>query len=174
MRGYRYKKTVCLTAAALILTACVSAGRALAYFTTWASASGGGTLELGFTTVVPDETFDEQTWTKHVTIENTGDHDCYVRARAYAGDSYTLEYPVAEGWSRGDDGYWYYAEILPAGGRTGELLIRIGQPGEDDTEAFNVIVVQEHTVVCYREDGTPYADWDLKADPGRSAAGGEQ
>ena len=82
MKKNGYKKTACLGAAALILTVGVSTGRALAYFTTYASASGGATLDLGSTTTVPDETFDETTWTKHVTIRNTGAYDCYVRSRA--------------------------------------------------------------------------------------------
>lgn len=171
MRKYKNKKMICLTAAALVLTAGVSTGRALAYFTTYASASGGGTLSLGFTTTIPDEEFDPENWTKHVMVENTGEYDCYVRARAYAGDSCTLEYPVSEGWSRGDDGYWYYGQILPAGGKTSELLVKIERPKES-TEEFNVIVIQEHTPVCYMEDGTPYADWNLKAEDG--TGGGEQ
>ena len=167
------KQMICLTAAALMLTAGVSAGRALAYFTTYASASGGGILNLGFTAVVPEETFDEAEWMKHVTIHNTGDYDCYVRARAYAGDRYTLEYPVSAGWSRGDDGYWYYDRILPAKGETDELLIRIQRP-EESGEEFNVIIVQEHTAVCYREDGTPYADWSMTANSAEEAGGEQQ
>lgn len=171
MKKYKNKKMICLTAAALVLTAGVSTGRALAYFTTYASASGGAALSLGFTTIEPGEEFDETNWTKHVTVTNTGEYDCYVRARAYAGDSYTLEYPVSDGWSRGDDGYWYYGRILPAGGTTGELLVKIDRP-EDASEEFNVIVVQEHTAVLYDAEGNPYADWTLKANPDQ--AGGEQ
>ncbi len=172
MKKNGYKKTACLGAAALILTVGVSTGRALAYFTTYASASGGATLDLGSTTTVPDETFDETTWTKHVTIRNTGAYDCYVRARAYAGSSYELEYPDADGWTRQADGYWYYDQILPAGEETAELLVRIQRP-EAAAEEFNVIVVQEHTAVCYREDGTPYADWNLKAGQTEETLGGE-
>ena len=49
------KKTLCLTAAALTLTAGLSVGSAMAYFTTYVTAQGGQELSLGFTEVIPDE-----------------------------------------------------------------------------------------------------------------------
>lgn len=154
MKKYRNKKFLSLAAAALVLTAGVSAGKAMAYFTTYAEASGGAVLELGSTTTVPDETVSN--WTKHVTIENTGDYECFVRVRAYAGAEYDLEYIPGEGWSAGGDGYYYYEEVLQPHDRTSELQIKI-DPGTS-TDAFDVIVVQEHTPVRYNEDG-PYAQW---------------
>ena len=157
------KKTIYLAAAALLLTAGLSAGTAMAYFTTYAEASGGVTLSLGSTTTVPNE--EVSNWTKHVTIENTGDYDCYVRLKAFAGDKYQdgLKYSDGSGkWTPGADEYWYYSDILPAGGSTGEIQIKIDNM-ETETD-FNVIVVQESTPVQYKEDGTPYADWDVIAD----------
>ena len=66
------KKTLCLTAAALTLTAGLSVGSAMAYFTTYVTAQGGQELSLGFTEVIPDEEVSD--WTKHIKIENTGDY----------------------------------------------------------------------------------------------------
>lgn len=157
------KKTMYLAAAALLLTASLSAGTAMAYFTTYAEATGGITLNLGTTTTIPKE--EVSNWTKHVVIENTGDYDCYVRIKAFAGDKYQdgLVYSDASGkWTPGTEGYWYYSDIVPAGGSTGEIQIKIDNM-ETETD-FNVIVVQECTPVQYDADGKPYADWEVIAD----------
>ena len=163
MRNDWKKRTLVLAGAALFLTAGVSAGRAMAYFTTYTSASGGATLHLGFTTTVPGEEVSD--WTKHVSIQNTGERECYVRARAFAGEVYeaAMTYTDDSGkWSKGDDGYYYYSEILAPGEASEELLIKIDHL--DREEDFNVIVVQECTPVLYSEDGQPYADWSVLAD----------
>ena len=36
---------------------------------------------------------------------------------------------------------------------------------------FNVVVIYESTPVMYREDGTPYADWNVVLDNGTSQSG---
>ena len=78
------KKSLCLAAAALTLTAGISAGTAMAYFTTYTEASGNVTLNMGFTETTPTEEFSN--WTKHVTVKNTGDFACFVRVKALAGE----------------------------------------------------------------------------------------
>ena len=101
------KKTLCLTAAALTLTAGLSVGSAMAYFTTYVTAQGGQELSLGFTEVIPDEEVSD--WTKHIKIENTGDYECYVRVKVFAGSQYQegLVYSDESGkWTPGDDGYY--------------------------------------------------------------------
>ena len=55
------KKSLCLAAAALALTAGLSVNSAMAYFTTYATAAGGVTISLGSTTTVPEETVSD--WT---------------------------------------------------------------------------------------------------------------
>ena len=67
------KKNLCLAAAALTLTAGVSVGSAMAYFTTYTTASGGATISLGSTEIVPDETVSAMT--KHIRVHNTGDFE---------------------------------------------------------------------------------------------------
>ena len=84
----RKTKHLCLAAAALTLTMGVSVGSAMAYFTTYASASGGASLSLSNTVTIPEEQVID--WTKHVTIANTGNQDCYVRVKAFAGSAYTF------------------------------------------------------------------------------------
>ena len=121
--------------------------QAIAYFTTYTAASGSAVLHLGFTTTIPDEEVSD--WTKHVSIQNTGDKECYVRVKAFVGELYeaALTYTDTSGkWSAGEDGYYYYRDIL--------------------APDFNVIVVQECTAVLYDENGQPYYDWSILADTG--------
>ena len=175
------KKTVCAAAIALALVAGASAGSARAYFTTFATARGGNQITVGTKTQITEQFSD---WTKRIQLSNTGTAECYVRARVFAGSTYGLEYSGSTGWRDGGDGYWYYDEILPAGGVTGELQVKITLPAvtvEDPaletpppyTEDFNVVVIQECTAVLYEEDGIPYADWDAVLDSGRDSYGWE-
>ena len=76
-------KTLALGAGAFLLTAGISAGTAMAYFTTYTQVSGTVPLSLGEIETIPDEEVTD--WEKRVTIENTGDMECFVRVRAFAG-----------------------------------------------------------------------------------------
>ena len=83
----------------------------MAYFTTYAEASGNVTLNMGFTETKPTEEFSN--WTKHVTVKNTGDFACFVRVKALAGEKYQdgLQYSDSDGkWTPGEEGYYYYSE----------------------------------------------------------------
>lgn len=157
------KKSLCLAAAALTLTAGISAGTAMAYFTTYTEASGGVTLNMGFSETIPKEDFSN--WTKHVSVENTGDYDCYVRVKALAGSKYQdgLQYSDSDGkWTPGEDGYYYYSDPIASGESTSVLDIRINSKESD--ASFNVVVVQESTKVLYNENNETYADWTQIAD----------
>lgn len=161
----------------LILAAGVSAGQAYAYFTTYASADGRLQLGLGFTEIRTND--DVKNWTKTVSLENTGECDCYVRVKIFFGEKYkdylTVESQVQGAWTEGQDGYWYYGDVVAPGSEhtTGNLLVKLDRnklyaAGEiGDEESFNVIVVQECTAVLYDEDGSPKdpktADWNILA-----------
>lgn len=173
----RTKKTVCMAAIALALVAGAGAGSARAYFTTFATAKGGHQIAIDARAQITEQFSD---WTKHIRLGNTGTAECYVRVKVFAGSAYGLEYTGSQGWRDGGDGYWYYDEILPAGGTTGVLDVKITLPVvtvEDPaletpppyTEDFNVVVIQECTAVLYEEDGTPYADWDAVLDSGKDS-----
>lgn len=161
----RKKKTLWLVAAAFTLTMGLSVGSAMAYFTTYTAASGRAALELEQTVTIPQEEVAD--WTKHVTIENTGDVDCFVRVKAFAGEIYqdSLQYSDDHGkWTPGEDGYYYYSDVVPAKEegkdpyRTEELRIHIDNM--DREQSFNIILVQESTQVLYDEQGNPTADWN--------------
>lgn len=162
MRQFFKRKSTWIAAAALGLTISLSVGSAMAYFTTYAEAEGGYTVSIGSSTRTKEEF---SNWTKHVQVENTGDTECYVRVKAFAGNQFQLSYSGEAGaWSQGDDGYWYYNQILQPGETTSELLIKIENIPEEFKDSFNVVVVQECTKVLYDENGNPYQDWNQVMD----------
>ena len=166
------KKTAFLTAVAVLLVMAATIESAWAYFTTYAEAKGGYTLSLGDKTTVTEEF---SAWTKHVAITSTEDSEpVYIRVKAFCGSEYSLVFSDASGkWTPGEDGYYYYSDIVYGGGTTDELLVKIENVPEDvkDADSFNVVVVYESTPVLYREDGTPYADWNSKVNTGTVEGG---
>ncbi len=180
MRKYSDKKIFVLAAAAFVLIMNLGIGSAMAYFTTYATAKGGAKIRLGFTVTTPEEKVVD--WMKHISITNTGDYDCYVRVKLFAGAVYQeqLTYTDKSGkWSPGADGYYYYSDIVPAGGSTEELLagvenIKNAMESTDSQRDFNVIVVQECTRVIYDEQGRPGADWNKISDSNTSTYTGEE
>lgn len=165
------KRTICLAAAAVALTGTLAVGSAYAYFTTYSEAKGNVVFQMGETRTEPHEEVKEGK--KIVSIENTGDYDCYIRVKAYAGNNYNLSY--ADGgsgkWYDGGDGYWYYKDILEAGSTSETVLVNIPKELlEDitDEKDLNVIVIQECTPVQYDDNGEPYADWNVTFEDSRS------
>ncbi len=176
MKKYRIRGTLLLAAMGLLLAGGVSAGKALAYFTAYASAGGELQLRLDFPATETND--DVRDWTKHISITNTGEEDCYVRVRVFAGEKYldSLEYTAAsEAWSyASEEGCWYYGDILTPGETTAELLVKLDRiklqdmTGNGGKEDFNVIVVQEYTAVLHDAQGNPYADWNLAVSGGET------
>ena len=165
---------------ALILTASsVPLKDSMAYFTTYAHAEGGYTIELGSSTRIEEPKVED--WTKHVVITNEeGSQPVYVRVRAFSGSLYKLIYSDNSGlWSQGidknkkPDGYYYYDEILKAGESTAEILIEIKNVPSNvvDGDSFNVVVIYETTPVLYDEAGKPYPDWSATLDSGSTGSG---
>ena len=161
-----------LCAAVLVLVLSMGIGSAWAYFTTYAEARGGYTIELGGKTELREEF---SAWTKHVAITNAPDSvPVYIRAKAFCGSQYELVYMDESGkWSPGADGFYYYSDPVAGGETTAELQILIDNvPVDVNTgDSFNVIVVYESTPVQYHADGTPYADWNVVLDTGTSEGG---
>ena len=171
----RNKMKICLSAAALVLAMSVMIGTAMAYFTTYAVAEGGVTLDLGFTqTEINEEVVNGK---KQIVLENTSDYDCYVRLKALTGDAHkdgiAYSEPVGAGlWTPGADGYYYYNGIVEAGGSTSQIDVSFILPQENQTD-FNVIIIQECTPVLLDENGEAYADWSVTADISQSVYEGE-
>lgn len=161
-----------LAAAAVMLVLSAAIGSAWGYFTTFVEVRGGHTLRLGSETEIEEKVDD---WVKTVSIKSKLDSvPVYIRAKAFSGSGYDLIYSDAAGkWERGEDDYYYYSDILDGGQTAEELLVKIEGVPKDvmDSEGFNVVVVYESTPVLYREDGTPYADWNAVLDTGNAEGG---
>ncbi|MBR2807215.1 MAG: hypothetical protein IKE18_10640 [Oscillospiraceae bacterium] len=159
------KKKLFLAVAVAAIVLSVVILPAIAYFTAHAEAEGTVELALGMSTVIEEPTVDLDSWEKHVVITNEGPESVFVRARAFAGSKYKLDYE-GEGWTDGKDGYWYYSEILPEGGESDELIVKIGNVPEDADygDKFNVVVIYEAVKVEYNADGSTKApDWSMAA-----------
>lgn len=167
MKRILKRKTFWLIVGVLLLIGGIGVSEVMAYFTTHVAAKGGYPLTLGTETSIQEEVED---MTKHIVLVNTGENDCYVRVKVFCGSRFAINYSSALDdrnepyWELAEvDGYWYYRDIVPAGGKTGELLAKIEIP-EEFTESFDIVVIQECTPVLYKEDGTFYADWENKID----------
>lgn len=124
------------------------------------STGGGIIVDLGTLAELKEEIIDG---TKHIVVENTSQiNDCYIRVKAFSSEILNeLIYEHSEAWKKGEGDWYYYLPVLPAGGSTEELLIKINAKKSDiEQENFNVIVVFEHTPVVYDEEGNPYAEWN--------------
>jgi len=87
--------------------------------------------------------------------------------------NYNLSY--ADGgsgkWYDGQDGYWYYNEILKTGSTSETVLVNIPEEllkDVTDEKDLNVIVLQECTPVQYDDNGEPYADWNVTFEDSQS------
>lgn len=162
-----------LAALAIVLALAAGFGLASAYFTTYARASGGYTIELGERTEIY-ERFSQ--WTKHVAVTSEeGSKPVFVRVKAFWGETYDVSYDGGEHWTEGEDGFWYCGEILYAEGETPELDIHINNVPTDveSGDSFNVVVVYETTPVLYDAEGAPYADWNITLDTGTTGGAEE-
>ena len=178
-------RNICLSLLAAASVLAMGVNGALAYFTTYTTAEGGLPIHLGDRTEIVEDFSNK---TKHITITSDADSEpVYIRARAFC-TRYPFAYrSVVDGaWTRdpgnnhlipdADAGqYWYYTAIVNGGESTSTLDVIIeipskddlaasGQPGLEDGDSFNVIVIYESTPVRYDENGDPYADWNEKLD----------
>ncbi len=156
------KKTkIILTAICVALVLGLGVVPAMAYFTDYTDAEGSVKVDLGYTTTMEEKV---DGFVKTITISNAGPEACWVRARAFAGSDLSLTYS-GTGWSENADGYWYYNEIIPAGGKTTDLKIEIGNIPKDAEvgDKLDVAVVYESAKVLYNADGTAKAgDFSMK------------
>lgn len=155
----KQKKIIPLLTAALVLIAGMTMQSAMAYFTTYVSAKGGHVINMGAETIIEEEVSE---MTKHISVQNTSaENDCYVRVKVFCGSQFSVDVSSSSGlWEqRGNDGYWYYTRIVPAGAKTEILDAKINVP-EGLKDSFNVAVVQECTPVVYDEAGNATADWN--------------
>lgn len=166
----------------VLLVLCTGIGTAWAYFTSYATAKGTYTLELGDSTEIIEKVKEGK---KEVTIKVSKDSEkpVFVRVIGYCGDDYTLVYnyefdekdnkkgPLSLKWVEKENGYWQYSEPVeptidkdgqPQDAFTEPLIVSIRdkdgkkidatKTGED--HHFNVIIYYETIPAGYNEDGT--------------------
>lgn len=160
MRKKFNKKHVILASAALALTAALTVGSAMAYFTDYTEASGEVVMDMGFTkTELIDEIKPDG---KHVAIKNTGDYDCYVRVAIFAEEAIGETTVSGSDWNKNGD-YWEYTSVLKPGDSTSELLVTYDlRKVEEKVEEVDIVVVSECSPVYYDQNGNPKPDWDYK------------
>ena len=143
-----------ITALSLILCLSVSIGLVCAYFTDYESARGGAVLKLSGQTWLKEEA-DEKS--KTVSIKNVDEPDMVVRVMVI-GDANHLGVITADGWTGPDkDGWYYYNKILKGskdgnGEATSDLKAEIKVDGDEDINAFDIVVVHEAERVLYDGD----------------------
>lgn len=177
-RSGSYKQALVMSAAALFLIAVIHFQDASAYFTTYVSAGGSGTVHMGSQTELRE---DVSSMTKHISIVNTSEiNDCFVRVKVFSSSQLEITYAdqseSGDLWSYSEaDGYWYYRLILQPGEATEILDAKIGDlPADFDRDSFNVVVIQECTPVIYDEAGNPAADWNTVYSDYREIEQGEE
>lgn len=151
-----------LITAAVTLTAALSVGSALAYFTTYCTAEGSYTMQMGFPDTEIEEDVDENG--KHISIVNTGEYDTFVRVKVFAPSFANLTFEPGEGWEKSsEDEYWYYTAPISPEAETSVLTAKYEWPKDTDPseevdtrpESFDIIVVYEYVPVLYDEEGNP-------------------
>lgn len=151
IKGLLKNKTALLVVMALVMVLGVSVKESLAYFTTFATAKGGYDVALGWETEIDEEFVDNK---KTISIENTGDMDCYVRVKVLATQEANLKFSGSDKWKQGGDGYWYYSDIVKANSKTESLIATIGPVDKDVIKAdFDVVVIHESAPVLYDDEG---------------------
>lgn len=168
-------KKTWLAAGALALVMSVSVGGAIAYFTGHTEAEGKYEVQLDMPlTEIHEEIVDLD---KHITITNTGETECYVRAMVIYGDNAMYNVNISgTNWIEGLDGYWYYTIALAPGETTAdELVADVTAPANEQYD-FDIVVIQENTPTWFEgSNGPDYAGWDREAitDIGYNNEGGE-
>lgn len=168
------KKSMILLALIVVMVMGAGIGSAWAYFTTYAEAEGGYIVKLGDTT-----TLEENVVNLHKAVSITSEptsEPVWIRVKAYyaEGDLHINEEgseSYSAKWSLGNDGWWYYSDVVTAGETTEVLDVSIEgvEVAEDDilnpskVEDFDVIVVYESIPVEYDENGDPLTpDWNAE------------
>lgn len=144
-------------------------GTAFAYFTSNTQATGGHTIQLGYSTDVNEEIVDGN---KRISMTNTGNTDVMVRIQLFYGtgvnNSITVGTPGAEGWTNAGD-TWTYSEVLAPGASTTVLPVNVTAKEGTDLSNFDVTVIGQTSPVYYDEDGKAVAYlWQTQASGGEA------
>lgn len=167
MKAVLKKKIVLIVALAVLL---IGTGVAvtLAYLSS-RTPTLTNTFKVGNVTTKIEEPFEQETNTtfkKEPSVKNTGENDCYVRARVLASpEEALLLKEFSDNWTYDkDDDFYYYNAVLPAGGQTDAIFKKV-EVKDISIDGFEVTVYQEAVQTkVYAQDGTfttdPEKIWD--------------
>ena len=155
MKKTRKNRFLLLTAAILLAALILPGKAALAYFTDYQQAAGEQKISLAWQTKIHEQMEEND---KHITIENTGDTNVLVRVAVFAADYAKTE--ETDSWKQGEDGWWYYNQILAPGKTTEELVVTVTAEELPEGDA-EIIVVHESARAVYENGSTlrAPADW---------------
>lgn len=99
-----------------------------------------------------------ETVIKKVQIRNTGKVPCYIRVALIVSEgTVTLEGLDTESWVDGQDGYYYWQNVVQPGESTGELFTGVRVDHQTESETVTVTVYEESVqAVC---GSVPYKDY---------------
>lgn len=148
-------KKAIIVLVAIVLTISVSAGFTLAYFSDYTKAEGDAVLHLtGQTELTEIPRADE----KKITITNKSKEpvDMVTRVRVLGPNEFGPYEAQGEHphWVQGQDGWWYYDQVLKKGESTESLTIKWTIPTNTAIENYDVGVLHESAVARYQEDGS--------------------
>lgn len=160
------KRNWIIAAIALVMVLAAAMPKALAYFTTYVRVQGGIPLKMESITLIEEDVKDNH---KDVVVYHDGSVPCWVRAFAISPTGVELKYEPGEGWYDGNDGYWYYDQMLSGKSNTTPLRVTITVPAEKPESEMNIIVIYESTT-SLDEEGKPI--WDNVAKYEEEVPGG--
>lgn len=153
MKKMNIRSYAVLLAALLIMLGTV--GLALAYFTDYDEAYGRATLNLNGGTTIDEGSSDAQ---KDIVIHNDqGETYRIVRVAVFGPDK--MQVTVPSGWTKSDDGFYYYNSVLAPGADTGSPIVALIPDLTDKERAelgstIDITVVHESAVAVYKDDNT--------------------
>ena len=161
MKSLLTRKSMLIAALAILLVG-TTITATLAYLSDREEAMVN-TFKTGSITTEIEEEFEQEsatTFRKEPVVVNTGDSDCYVRARVLASPAEALKlYEFSSNWTLKEDGFYYYNSILPAktaqseAGKTDALFKKV-EVTDTTIDGFEVTVYQEAVqTVVYTENG---------------------
>ena len=186
------KSAVLLVSLALLLL--VTAGATLAYYftktgsvtNTFTPSQVACAVVEGTNAPVDGDTVDTGDTKEDVKIKNTGDTDAYIRValvvnwmndngnvwgtKPVEGTDYNMTLDLANGWSKGSDGYYYYNTKVAKDQLTPILIdeanvLKAGPKGTDGTQYYLSIEIVAEAIQAEGIDASYTAQqaWQLAA-----------
>lgn len=144
------KKRIIIISIVLMLLALIPVQSTLAYFTDRHQYKGEATLDLNWKTEFKEEMKDND---KDLTVKNTGEVDVIVRVKVFCNQTLIDQIDTNDVWIKNEeDGWYYYAKILPVGATTEDLYVKLKGSDKLPEYEFNIIVVHESARVVYENN----------------------